>query len=281
MPLRPLIAVIGESSLQETLSNYLERQFLPHLKTIPCSDAEELAASIAPVKPRESSPPIDPQTRTQRSGIIRSDWLAKHQTRRPAVALILVPRNQATGDPSSWATLVYLLDAVRAVTKPAKTRVVVVVVQPSKDATPIPDDRISMLARHSGADRGCVVPWTPEDGTSGMQILGALLQTQSAAYYAADAQRRLNSYSQIGLSSVDANLRAAFKMGALAEQRGDWAAAAQLFKEAYGYVGQVSMTGAVPLQRFLEVRAVAEAVNHRVRNKENIFMAWYILIALL
>lgn len=263
MPLRPLIAVIGELGLQETLSNYLERQFLPHLKTIPCSDADELAASLSPVKPNESIPPAEQQPRPQRTGIIRSDWLAKHQTRRPAVALILVPRHQATGDPSSWATLVALLDAVRAVAKPAKTRVVVVVVQPGS-ASPIPDDRVVMLARHSGAERGCVVPWTPYEGVSGMQALGVLLQSQSAAYYALDAQRRLANYSQTGLSSVDKNLRAAFKLGALAEQRGDWAAASQLFKEAYGYVGQVSMTGAAPLQGFLEVRAVAEAVNHRV-----------------
>jgi len=270
VPLKPLVAIISEESKQ-TLTAYLKHQFVPQFNVIPCLDASEFASCLS--VPTEESDDVGTMPSQHRKGILRADWLEKHQSRCPAVALVLVPRHHATGDPSSWAALASSLDAIRSLTKATNMRVVLAIVQPPGDTSPLPDDRTAMLARHSGADRSCVVLYEDLSGSSGrdsvasMRSLGVLLQAQAAIFYSTNAQTRLNSYSQDGLASVDANLRAAFKLGALAEMRGDWTGAVQLYKEAYGYVGQVSMAGGAPLQRFLEVRTVAEIVHHRVSTK--------------
>jgi len=201
---------------------------------------------------------------THRSGILRADWLEKHQSRVPAVAIVIVSRDEACGDPSSWAALAARLDAVRSA---AKRRAVPVVVALMTSATrgALPDDRSAMVARHAGTERGCIVTCDVDDGPAAFQFLAPVVSTQASAFYAATAQRRMAAYAQNNLPSVDLNLRAAFKVAVLAEQRGDWEAAARLYREAYSYFPQVAVAGAAPLQRFLEVRAVAEVVNYRVR----------------
>jgi hypothetical protein len=271
-PLKPVIAIIGDEASKQTLTAYLKHQFIPQLNVISCVDAAEFASCLAPPN-QQSKQHVEAhqQQEQSRKGILRADWLDKHQTRRPAVALVLVPRHHATGDPSAWATLAANLDAIRGLTKPTKIKVVIAVVQPTTtggdtsttSSTSLPDDRTTMLARHSGADRNCVILYEGNNEAS-MRSLGVLLQAQAAVFYSTNAQARLNSYSHNGLASVDANLRAAFKLGALAEVRGDWPGAVHLYKEAYGYVGQISMAGGAPLQRFLEVRTVAEVVHHRL-----------------
>ena len=176
-----------------------------------------------------------------------------------------VSRDEASGDPSNWAALAARLDGIRAAAKQRAVRVVVAVIQLGPDSPPLPDDRTAMLSRQAGAERACLVPCVIDPaGGNPTQRLGPVLHAQAAAFYAADAQRRLAAYSNANLPSVGLNLRAAFKMAALAEQRGDWAAAARLYREAYGYVPQVAVAGAAPLQRFLEVRTVAELINYRV-----------------
>ena len=281
MPLKPLIAIIGDEASKQTLTAYLKHQFVPQLNVISCVDASEFASCLAPPTDNNTTDVLGAQQQHHRTGILRADWIEKHQSRRPGVAVVLVPRQHATGDPSSWANLASSLDAVRSIAKPLKIRVIVAVTQPHGETTPLPDDRLAMLARHSGAERGCVVTFETTSAPIGsssagsgsneaaMRSLAVLLQAQAAIFYSTNAQMRLNSYSQHGLASVDANLRAAYKLGALAEMRGDWPGAVQLYKEAYGYVGQVSMAGGAPLQRFLEVRTVAETVHHRVSREAN------------
>ena len=277
IPLKPVVAIIGDASLQGSLRSFLETHH--NFQVIPCPDAPHFSALLHPQPALPPPPP--PLTDALQKGILRADWLEKHQTRCPAVAAVVISRQQATGDPSAWANLVASLESIRTTTttrSKTKIRVVVVVVQPSEQkkeneekgasSPPLPEDRAAMVVRHSGAaDRSCLLTCEPTNVAS-LQAVGVLLRAQATAFYAADAKRRLTLYSS--LSSVEESLAAAFKLGGLAEQRGDWVEAAQLYDEAYGYVmtigggGGGGTTAPPSIHRFLEVRAVAAVVNHRV-----------------
>jgi len=155
------------------------------------------------------------------------------------------------------------LDAVKAAACARATRVLVLVLQ-RPSAGPLPDDRVAMISKQAGVDRRSVATFSPEAGVAALQALVALLREQAAQFYVADAQRRLNRYSSRTATSADANLRAAIKLAVLAEQGRDWEHAARLYRQAYSFVPQIGIAGAAPLQRFVEVRAVAELVHSRV-----------------
>ena len=278
--LRPVIALIGSPDLRQSLSTYLSTIFIPHFKVIECADASEFAALLLPSSPQPPTP--------RHGGILRADWLLKHQTKCPAVAVVLLPRQQATGDPSSWAALASSLDSIKStcLINHTKTpiKVVVIVVQSgeagSASAAPLPDDRAAMLMRHSGADnKQSIVAYNPQDAvgssssnnSSIREAIGNLLRTQAALFYVADAKRRQAIYAHgaAGPPSLDKGIRFAFKLGALAELRGDWDTAVQLYREAYKKVEEALATTGTqqqqnPCQRFLEIRAVAEVVNLRL-----------------
>lgn len=250
----PLVALCGPKELLHPLGDYLRTQHVPRINAVGVEDAHSVASKFGVRKPASSST-------AQPSGILKAGWLRKHRNECPAVVAVLVERDAVVGDPSAWAWLVSQLDAVKAGVKNRGARVVVLVVLPPGSAD-IPEDRMAMLCRQAGTERRCVLTYNPSEGLPALQVLGRVLQEQAAAFYSADAQRRLALHAHRNVSSLDLSLRAAFKLGALAEFRADWGAALRMYSEAYGYVPQLlAVPGATQLQRFAEIRAVAEQVH--------------------
>ena len=72
---------------------------MPPLLFATCTD-QFFLGSLFPNQPG-APPPLKSGSRD--GGIFKAGWLRKHQVGRPAVAAVLVPRDKAAGDPSSWA----------------------------------------------------------------------------------------------------------------------------------------------------------------------------------
>jgi hypothetical protein len=260
LPLRPLIALVGCIQFHNSLQSY----FTSHLSMVAISLANgpQDLARLLTIAGRQKSG-LERED-VQRKGILRSDWLEKHQRRRPAVVLYLVLQAKAAGDPSSWAALVAEIGALRVAAQARAVRIMVAVLREREHEGELPADRASMIARQAGIDASSVVSLNPSADKEDLASLGQLIRAQAVAHYAAEAQRRLAKYSGTNLPSVDHNLKAAFKLAALAEARLEWTEAARLYGEAFQYVPQLAVAGAAPLQRFLEIRAVAELINYRV-----------------
>eukprot|EP00887_Chlorella_sp_A99_P005191 scaffold1.g5191.t1 len=157
-------------------------------------------------------------------------WLRKHRNQRPAVAAVLVERQS-------------VLDAVRSAAKGRSIRIVVVVVVPAATGSisELPEDRAGMICRQAGIDRRSVLTYAPSEGLPALQVIGRVLHEQAMQFYAADAQ-----------------------LGSLSEFRADWTGALRVYREAYAFLPQVMSSQSLPLQRFVEVKAVAEYIHIKI-----------------
>lgn len=194
--------------------------------------------------------------------VLDAAWLEHKQRRCAAVQLIIVDSKEVAGDPSSWASLVAKLDASKSAAKAHNVRSIILVLRGPRDS-PVPDDRISMVCRHAGVDKASIVPFVIGGDSQEADLLRLLpaIHTQAVAHYSGETQRRLADHSQANDPSVEANLRTAFKLGAVAEFRGDFEAAAAMYSEAYNYTQQLAIGSSNKFQRFLEVRGIAEYVH--------------------
>lgn len=214
-------------------------------------------------------------------GILRVDWIQEHQSRYPSVAVLTISREDAAGGPSAWASLVSTLSMLTAACKPRGIYIVIVVIAGNAGNADLPEDRAMMVCRQAGIERSrllqCALISTRSDIDGGLGLsfrpedrtrLKDVVSMEASRHYNADSQRRLANPDS-SLPPLSDRLSRGIKLGALAEMRNDWESAERLYLAAYNLIPQAASSestddGDLPVQKFLELRALAQLITFRV-----------------
>eukprot|EP00884_Botryococcus_braunii_P005388 jgi/Botrbrau1/14850/Bobra.0326s0004.1 len=252
-----LVVFLGCPEVHSSVGEFLRSHHKPPMNSLGVADPlsaprlfgerkQSLVASAAP------------------AGILKADWLQKHRTRRPSVALLFLHTSAVAGDPNAWAGVCRNVDTVRGATRSRGIRLVVVLVQ-TPEGGPITEDRLTALTRQAGIERKWVLGLDPGEGDAGLKRLGRALYEAAGSFYLDDARRRLAIQGERRQTPPALAARSAFKAAALAEFRVDWATAVKTYQTAYAEVAKVGLlTASLPYQSWYELTSVAEQLHLKV-----------------
>lgn len=100
----PLITLVGCPELHSTISAHLNSD-KPPINTLALPDFDKISVFAKRKDSADlSSPP---------AGILKRDWLLKHRTKIPAVAVALFSSDHVSGDPAQWLQLSTLIDHLK------------------------------------------------------------------------------------------------------------------------------------------------------------------------
>ncbi|KAK9861708.1 hypothetical protein WJX84_003672, partial [Apatococcus fuscideae] len=128
-----LVALLGLPDLHSKIGNYLRSNHRPPINSISVPEPSGAGRIFGERKPLLTSG-------VSALGILKADWFVKHRQRRPGVAAVLFERSAVVGDPAGWQRVCSQLEGVRAATRVANARIVVVMVQ-DVAAGEVPEDR--------------------------------------------------------------------------------------------------------------------------------------------
>ncbi|GAX76923.1 hypothetical protein CEUSTIGMA_g4370.t1 [Chlamydomonas eustigma] len=297
-PPLPLVALVGCNEAHKDVADFFVHQLKPPLVSLfTTAEATEqfVARNFGPGK-RGLPPSVEPPP-----GILKADWLSKHRGKKPAVALVLVPRQDIDGDPSSWSRMLQLLRLVSDAVSQSGAGLVIGVLQ-GPDAGELPSERVTGVCHNLSLDPRVVMAITaqPVDQDpgrakreAGLRLLGAVLHEQCSLVYSRRAARvtaklaerqagravaalelvspRRNmpwsgsSSSLAGDVILEYSIRASFKLASYSEFRQEWQSAVQEYHESYSLLSQaveaLPRSPSLPSQRWQELSRCAELMN--------------------
>ena len=205
-------------------------------------------------------------------GVLSAGWLARRRGRLPAAAAVLLPWRAVAGDPTSWASAMAALDAVRAAAERRGVRLCVAVEAPegAETAPELPEDRAAAIRQRGELEARAVVCLALGDAGS-LRRFGRLLHELCISHYRDEAQRARLKLSELGPTrGPQACCRWCIKIATMAECCQDWGAALNFYRAAYQNlakaVPQVGLKAArsTPLQTGFELAAVAELLHTKL-----------------
>ena len=205
-------------------------------------------------------------------GVLSAGWLARRRERLPAAAAVLLPWRAVAGDPTSWASAMGALDAVRAAAERRGVRLCVAVEAPegTETAPELPEDRAAAIRQRGDLEARAVICLALADAGS-LRRFGRLLHELCISHYRDEAQRARLKLSELGPTrGPQACCRWCIKIATMAECCQDWGAALNFYRAAYQNlakaVPQVGLKAArsTPLQTGFELAAVAELLHAKL-----------------
>ncbi|KAK9789561.1 hypothetical protein WJX73_006387 [Symbiochloris irregularis] len=258
-----LMALLGCPELHAQMHEYLRSHHKPPINSVGVANPLDVGRVFGERK--------SPLAAGQPAGILKADWFAKHRQRRPAVAVLLIPRAEVEGAPDAWQRVSAQVGAVRGATRAQGARLVLVITSGSSAAGaghvegPVQEERVSTLCRQGGIERRWVATLAAGEGEAGLRRVARLLHEAAGQFYLDDSRRRLTLHNERRNPPADLNARVAFKAAALSEFRGDWSTAVRSYEAAYREIAKAAHApGSAGLQRFFEIAAVAELMHLKV-----------------
>ncbi|XP_021728257.1 trafficking protein particle complex subunit 11-like [Chenopodium quinoa] len=256
----PLITLVGCSELHPTISAHLNAE-KPPINTLALPDFDKISVFAKPIDSADSSssPP---------AGILKRDWLLKHRTKIPSVAVALFSSDHVSGDPSQWLQLSTLLDHLKTVIRTRNTKLVVVVVQTSPEDD-MNEDRMAALRKRVELDSKYVVNFSMRDSSEVKQSLnrlGSVLADLIHIYYREEGRRVKTRVEKRNFNSAEVHIRCCVKVAVYAEFRRDWVEALKFYEDAYHALREMvgTSTRLPAIQRLIEIKTLAEQLHFKI-----------------
>ncbi|KAL2905966.1 Trafficking protein particle complex subunit 11 [Bienertia sinuspersici] len=280
----PLIALVGCSELHPTISAHLHAE-KPPINTLALPDFDKISV----IAKRKHS--VDSSSSSS-AGFIKKDWLLKHRTKIPSVAVALFDSDYVSGDPAQWIQLSTLLDHLNTI-RTRNTKLVVVVVQSSPEDG-LNEDRMVALRKRAELDSKYIINFSVRDSSEVKQSLnrhdtfliffiffhlcvllvliyylcrlGSVLADLVHIYYREEGRRVKTRVDKRNFNSAELGIRCCFKVAVYAEFRRDWVEALKFYEDAYHALREMvgTSTRLPAIQRLVEIKTLAEQLHFKI-----------------
>lgn len=259
----PLVTLVGFPELHPTISAHLNSD-KPPINTLALPDFDKISVFAKSKDSGDSSSPSS----SPPAGILKRDWLLKHRTKIPAVAVALFPSDHVSGDPAQWLQLSTLLDHLKTVIRTRNTKLVVVVVQSSPEDD-MNEDRMIALRKRAELDPKYILNFSLRDTSEVKQSLnrlGSVLADLIHIYYREEGRRVKTRVEKRNFNSAELGIRCCFKVAVYAEFRRDWVEALKFYEDAYHMLREMvgTSTRLPAIQRLVEIKTLAEQLHFKI-----------------
>ncbi|KAF5752467.1 trafficking protein particle complex subunit 11 [Tripterygium wilfordii] len=204
-------------------------------------------------------------------GILKRDWLLKHRFKVPAVVAALFSYHQLSADPSQWLDVCSQIENLKSLLRPKNIKLLLLVVQSSKDDNSISEDRMIALQKRAELDpkHVLILSLDLDDSFQLQQSLDRVSTSfaeLATAYYRDEGRRIKTRLEKKAFGSVEFNVRYCFKVAVYAEFGRDWVEAVRFYEEAYRILREMigTSTRLPATQRLVEIKTVAELLHFKI-----------------
>ncbi|XP_057541354.1 uncharacterized protein LOC130820120 [Amaranthus tricolor] len=255
----PLIALVGCPELHSTISSHLHSE-KPPINTLALPDFDKISIFAKSKNSSDSSSPP--------AGIFKKDWLLKHRTKIPAVAVALFSSDHVSGDPAHWLQLSTLIDHLKAIIHTRTTKLVVVLVQ-SFSEDDLNEDLVVALRKRAELDSKYIISFSTRDSAvvkQSLNRLGSVLAELVHIYYREEGRRVRTRVDKKSFNSAELSIRCCFKVAVYAEFRRDWVEALKFYENAYHALREMvgTSTRLPAIQRLVEIKTLAEQLHFKI-----------------
>eukprot|EP00899_Mesostigma_viride_P009627 jgi/Mesvir1/18666/Mv17165-RA.1 len=230
-----LVAVLGVPSLHAAISTYFRNEQRPPINIMSVAGPSELFPGSGGLKTENAQ-------QTPPKGILKASWLAKHRTRRPAVVIALMQRDDVFGDPAGWTNTCALIDSLKTALRGRPSKLIIVLVQATKEGE-ITDDRVAPLRRRAELEAKFFLTFTRSEEEASMGRLAKAAYEQAVMAYRERGRLVKARMGRPGYPQL--HVRNGFKAGAFAEFRQDWASAVKYYRMAFTALQEIAQNVAI------------------------------------
>jgi len=195
-------------------------------------------------------------------GILKRTWLAKHRNERPAVVVVIIDNLELDDDGATRASLETSLEKLYGVAHNAGAACCVVVAAPGPGLPDVlPEDKASVIRRVLRVDNRAIITLnTAFSREVAWNKAARVAQELAVKHYEGECERMttlaIDPHCPPALKT-----RYAFKAGAYAEFRQDWANAVRRYRIAYDALPEVREDASMNAQDVIEALEVSEVLH--------------------